>query len=78
MDKAIDEQAVRRDLKLCGDLGVLTLALLDAKDAEIARLTAALTKANAGFEEYERRFYLEQDKAEQLRVEVEAMKGSDQ
>lgn len=38
----------------------------EALRAEVERMTRCLANANAGFEEFERRWYLEQDRAERL------------
>ena len=46
------------------------LALVErvaAAEAEVERLHACLAKANAGFEEYERKYYLAMDELEALR-----------
>ena len=50
------------------DMRGMLLAAAEAFDAllsEIAALRGSLSKANSGFEEYERKFYLEQDAREQ-------------
>ena len=41
-------------------------AEIEALRAEVERMTRCLANANAGFEEFERRWYLEQDRAERL------------
>ncbi len=46
-------------------VGAMSPAVCSALLAENAALRASLTKANDGFEEYERKFYLEQDAREE-------------
>ena len=43
--------------------------------AEAARLTGCLSAANSQFEEYERRYYLEQDRAESAERERDALRA---
>jgi hypothetical protein len=43
---------------------------VDALKAEVERLTACLKKANDNHEEFERKWYLSQQKAEQLREDI--------
>lgn len=53
------EQAARRSTFIDSDLPATVLALL----AENAALRDSVVKANDGFEEYERKFYLAEDRA---------------
>jgi hypothetical protein len=51
-------------------------AKLDAQDAEIARLTAALKRANDQAEHFEREWYLRGDELEQLRKASDGPMGT--
>ena len=48
-------------------------AQIAEKDAEIARLTECLSKANANHEHFERAWYLRGDEVEALRADAERM-----
>ena len=50
-------------------------AQIEAKDAEIARLTECLSKANANHEHFERAWYLRGDEVEALRADAERLRA---
>ena len=54
----------------CAEIAALIAEHDVEKRAEIDRLTAELRKANDGFEEHERMYYLELDKTESLATEL--------
>jgi hypothetical protein len=63
-------EAKRLNLRMLGTPEE-TRGALDAKDAEIARLTAALAKANEQAERFERGWYLRGDALEQARAALQ-------
>ena len=50
-------------------------AQLEAAEAEKSRLTGCLTQANCNAEEFERKWYLSQDRAEAAEAEVSGMRA---
>lgn len=44
------------------------------REEELERVTKCLAKANAGFEEYERKFYLKQDELEAAEAQLEQLR----
>ena len=68
-----NHEAVRDLLIDCRDALEQQAAQIAEKDAEIARLTECLSKANANHEHFERAWYLRGDVNEALRADAERL-----